>query len=474
MTALFYVFLYLLGFLIVLPLARNIPLWLLSASGFAWGLLIWMAGSLVILFAGVQFNWLPMGLLLTPLAAAALILNLRFKTFKIAAQQPLPFLAGLLVVSALAWLLTRYSYVYATTDSFNYINHGTVLARSGLVPWTIDSFSKLGSFSSLIQMNSQLLPGDFLSGYQTILAVSLLVVVFFSSLKVLQERFSKLVSLGISALLILLLCSKIFLNHSFYIHNNLPAALLMFLCVYAFWNFIASDSSEWAILGVAGLIGFSFTRIEGPLYAALILLLVIGSKELPYRRILGLVLPYTTIALLWHLFLLTSVTQNAILSQTNLLLIIAALGGLTLLALASKWLIPLLNVLPEIILALLASGLALLILIEPDHMITSLTHFWQNLTNIYFWGWTWFAVLAFVPFIYPDRSSLPRNRMLTFCFAGFVLIILALSIARNPYRLGQTDSANRLMLQILPLILFAVAANAEKLKRWLSPGKDPE
>ncbi len=48
------------------------------------------------------------------------------------------------------------------------------------------------------------------------------------------------------------------------------------------------------------LLGFSFTRIEGPLYAVVILLLVMSIKPLEYKRTLSIVLPYTIVALFWH------------------------------------------------------------------------------------------------------------------------------------------------------------------------------
>jgi hypothetical protein len=266
----------------------------------------------------------------------------------------------------------------------------------------------------------------------------------------------------------MVLGSDTFLNHVFYIHNNLPAATLMFLSLYCFWNFYKTNTREWHLMGTILLIGFSFTRIEGPLYTVIILLLVMGIKPLPYKQTLQIVLPYTIIALLWHTYLYFNLIQNALLSQTNLLLIISALAGLTILALISKWIPTIIDLIPEALISILFFALILAVLIEPDHMITSITHFWQNLTNIYFWSWTWFTAAAFLPALLINHRKHPENRLLLYSSGVYILIVLLLVLARIPYRLGQTDSSNRLMLQILPILFFAFASSGGNLKKWFS------
>ncbi len=387
-------------------------------------------------------------------------------------RQWLLILGSLVILAGISYVLTKSSYIYTSTDSFNYIYHGKILGKSGLVPWAIDNFTKIGAFSSIIQMNSQLLPGEYLSGYQTILGVILVFVLFFGSWELLKLSFPSFVSLIISGSLVLILGSSTFLDHIFYIHNNLAAALLLFLALYAFWQFYKTDTKEWVMLGLISIIGFSFTRIEGPLYTAAILLLVISVKPQTYRRTLGLVLPFTAIALPWHIFLLTNVTQNEQLSQTNLLLIIGVLSALTVLALVSKWIPSLIEIFPVGIFFTMIFGLVLAVIIEPDHMILSLTHFWQNLVNIYFWGWVWLLIPALLPLIIMNVSDCPENQLLLYTSFVYIFIVLLIVLARIPYRLGRTDSSNRLMLQILPVLLFSIAANAGNLKKWFSPNKE--
>jgi len=468
MTTLFYIFLHLIGMFFTLPLSRKIPVWFLACTGFIWGLVAWITCSVVSLMLGLTFSWLNMALLMAPLVIAAVVINISQKTLVLSPKQWGVILISFGVISALALVVTQKSYVFATPDSFDYIYHGRILAENGLVPWTINHFTKLGLFSPIIQMNSHLLPGEFLSGYQSILAGILIAGSVFGMTHMLKDHFSKLLSFVIAGSLAMVFISKIFMNHAFYIHNNLPAAVFLFIALYSYWQFLKTETKEWMILATVAITMFGFTRIEGPLYVIFFLLLVVSSKQLNPKQILLLALPYAIIAISWHLFLYTTVVQTEQLSQKNLLVILLALSGLVFLAIFSKRITTLLAVLPELLLSSLFFGLILAFIIEPEHMITSTTHVWQNLIDMFSWGWSWFAVLALIPFTLLNNKQQPENRMLIYSAIGYILIVLLIVLARMPYRLGETDSANRLLLQIQPIILLAVASNAEQLKVWFS------
>jgi len=472
MTIVFYLTLHIIGLLCVWPLSRKLPRWFLVSTGFVWGLLLWMFSSLVTLFFNLSYSWLNMGLIILPLLAIAIYYNVKNRTFSLSTNDITLILGSILALAFLSYLLGKTSYVYATTDSFNYIYHGKILAKSGLAPWAVTQFTKLGSFSSIIQMTSYLLPGEYLSGYQTILVVILILVLFIGMLEQLKKDFSPIMSVIATASMALVLGSVTFQHHIFYIHNNLPAGLMLFLALYSFWHYYKNSVGEWNLLGIIALIGFSFTRIEGPLYAILILLFLISIKPQSYKKTLGQVLPYTAATLFWHIYLLTNALQNEQLSQTNLLLIITALAGLTILALISKWIPIIINILPEVLLSIMFFSVLLSIIIETEHMITSITHLWQNLTNTFIWSWTWFIALAFLPVLLKDNQEHPEKRLLLYSLAGYILIVLLLVLARIPFRLGQTDSANRLMLQILPVIFYGIATSSRTLKLWFFPDTD--
>lgn len=210
MTTLFYISLHVIGIFIALPLSKKIPVWFLACTGFIWGLVAWIICSVVTLMLGLTFSWLNMALLMTPLVIAAVVINISRKTLFLSPKQWGTILVSVGVITVLAFVVTQKSYVFATADSFGYIFHGRILAENGLVSWTINYFTKLGLFSPIVQMSSLLLPGDFLSGYQSILTVILIAGLFFSMLDIFISHFSKIISFLLAGGLVLVLISKIF------------------------------------------------------------------------------------------------------------------------------------------------------------------------------------------------------------------------------------------------------------------------
>lgn len=378
-------------------------------------------------------------------------------------------ITGLLIISILSYIFSNQYFVFATEDSFSIIFHGRGLVESGLVPWSISQFTEWGVIVPVIQMAAGLFSFDYLSGYQTILAVCLIAILFLGMFHELKNYFPLITSLIIAGAFILVLATKQFLNHSFYIHNNLTASIFLLLAIYSYWKFIKSNEDDWMILGSISITAFSFSRIEGPIYAILIILLVVSIKLSSYKQTLTMVVPYALIAIAWHVALLLSGGQNQLLSSNNILIILIALISLLILAFFSSKLKPLLSVMPLLILTVLFFGVVLAILVEPEHMITSITNYWQNLVHMYSWGWTWFVLLFFVPLIFWQSEQLPENWFLIHTIGAYILVIILIALARTPYRLGETDSSNRLMIQILPIILFTIASNAATLKKWVSP-----
>jgi hypothetical protein len=93
---------------------------------------------------------------------------------------------------------------------------------------------------------------------------------------------------------------------------------------------------------------------------------------------------------------------------------------------------------------------------RPDHMLESARNWAVNLMTLPLWGYSWFLILALAlvglavappPFRQAFAVGLPA------CFA-FVLFLVYF---RVPYRYGRGDSANRMTVQFLPLIMFYLA-----------------
>lgn len=464
MLFLFYSTLHILGLICVFPLSRKIHVWLLSLTGFIWGLLIWVFCTTISLLLGLQYNWVTMALLLTPVLLAAIGTNIHLKTFNLPIQKWGIILLSISGFSLMAYLVTRKSYVFATSDSFSIIYHAQIAGKTGLVTWVVDQFTEWGLLLPIIQMASQLLPGDYISGYQTLLAGILISVFTINVYQTARIHFRTVLSGILTIMLVLVLISRMFINHVFYIHSNIIAAVLIYFALYFYWHFFKSESMEWLILSTVALIGIGFTRIEGPLYTILFILFASSVKQLKTKQVYILVFPYSITALLWHVYLYFFVSGSGLLERSFILIIISAILGLMLFGLIYEKIPRLISLVPKLIILVLGAGLFLAFILKPQHMLTSITNLIQNLLQVYSWGWSWITAVALLLIMKPNQNHSPGNRFLGYCIAGYILLILLFAFARIPYRLGMTDSANRLMLQIQPILFYYIARIAGKHK----------
>ena len=466
-TAIFYLGLYCLGLLFVLPFSKKIPLWVLVCTGFLWGLLIWTFCSVLVLFLNISFNWVIMGLLIGVFFITAFWMNIQRKTYMLTGKQILTILLGLTVFSLLDFYLTQKSYIYVTADSFSIIYHGQVLGKSGLAPWAINQFTEWGLISPVIQMTSLILPGDYLTGHQTLLAASLLIFFGINIFLIFHKQYSTLVAILLCLTIISVLGSIIMIEHTFYLHSNLTAAVYLFVSLFAYWKFLQEQSPEWLLLASIAISAFGFSRIEGPLYMMLFQILVISIKEMDYKNRLLVILPSSIIFLFWYGFLYFSAKQPGLLDKTNILIIIASLILFSALAIISRWIPKIISLLPKLTLGILIIGLGLTFLINPEHMITSTSSVYQNLINQNSWGLTWIISAAFLPLLFSQNRDQPENDLYRFGIPGYIILVLFLGFPRSPYRLGATDSANRLLLQIQPIIFLFIIMKTCTLNKWL-------
>lgn len=473
MSIAFYLLIYLTGFICVLPLSKKVPAWFLIISGYVWGLVVWVFCSMIILLCGIPYTWQSMTICISPFIASAVLLSIKLKVPSIKLSNWALLVLTLVMISLLSWKFSETSYVYATQDSFNYINLGRVMAKAGLQPWAIGKFTKLGLFTPVIQMVGVLQGGEYTSGYQTIMSGILIAILFVSNFQTIKKNTRILTATLLAGLLIPVFVSMIYVKHSFYIHNNLPAGVYLFLAVYAYWCFLQRNEPEWLILGTISITAFSFTRIEGVLFVVIILILTATLKEHTYHRRLWIILPYSVIALSWHIYLLLSVTTNEQLSKQNLLIITTVLCGLIISTIISKWFPKITRKAPQLTIILLLMGLSIGTLLKTDHILVSIKHYWQNLMDVNSWGWTWILILALFPPIIFQKKHPPENLLLLYWIASYILVIFLLVFARIPYRLGETDSANRLMVQILPIIVFTIASNIGALRDNLHQAEIP-
>jgi hypothetical protein len=247
--------------------------------------------------------------------------------------------------------------------------------------------------------------------------------------------------------------------HLFYIHTNLGAAIYLFLFVVMFWIAEIDRDASWLPVAFLSLVAFALHRTETPIVALVFLALTVTQSELPRRPITVGVGFFAATITIWYETMATRLDPGGdFLTPARCHMISALVVAFCLWWLASSTRIVrgVNRRMPVFVAAAFALVLGAAFVIKPHHMIDSARVWALNLTTLPLWGQTWFVIAALSVIglgAAPPRFRTPFIVGLPTYFA----FILFLVYFRAPYREGRGDSANRMTIQMLALIMFYLA-----------------
>lgn len=206
------------------------------------------------------------------------------------------------------------------------------------------------------------------------------------------------------------------------------------------------------------LAALAMARTEGPLIVALVTTALVAGDSAPRREWRRLAVIAILPAVIWYARLATGGASGEILSPTRSALMLGALiAPVAVLAIpqlraARRWLVLL-------AFAALTAALLGIAVAEPDLFATSAAATIGNLLTTGVWGpVTWLLVPALVVAI-AAGPTLDREDSWLLIVLGFVGLVLILGGIREfPFRVGFGDSANRMMIHIVPLVSMFVIA----------------
>ena len=320
-------------------------------------------------------------------------------------------------------------------------------------------FSKWGPLVPLMHSLTNLLDQKLYWQYQPILSLNLVAIVFYTVYTIMREQKSIWQACVATTVLVsLMTLSDIFVFHFFYIHVNIICALYMYLFVFALVKMQQQPVRAYELLALLSLIAFSMARIEAPLFVIVILLVASFWQGWSYANRLKLIIPFVVLFVVWYArvyFILPEPPD--LLTKQLAIAVIAVLIGFGLFAVASdlKVLDPIVKRMPFLTLIGLALLSVVFILVKPEHMLTSLASIVQNLLVYGNWGLTWFVIFFLATELYFARRDATERHWLFMVLVTYMLLVYNLAYFREPYHhMGDYDSANRLVLQVLPLVLL--------------------
>ncbi|MBT8494384.1 MAG: hypothetical protein KJO07_15115 [Deltaproteobacteria bacterium] len=361
----------------------------------------------------------------------------------------------LLVAAALSALhVSRMSF---DSHYFIVLGHGIVEVE-GLDRYT---WNKLAKWSVIVIAHHSLaefVEADYLRSLAPLMAASLLA--WFATglgagLRALGHRLDWVSTTGIAVVTVAVFSTFFIGFHSYYIHTNLPSAVFLFGAVMVFW--LAEVDNQPSAVGLSSLLfmAFGLTRLEGPVVAVLFISLTFLRSALPRRRLTPWLAAALALFAGWALLQLRQVgADSPYLSPTK----IAAVVGLCAATLAAWFAIRvngirrIVQVLPVLAAAVLATALVIAFVIDGETMAMSTLNLYENLSRSQYWGMFWLCSLALgVLALLVER---PRfGEAMAFGVPIFIAAVVLLG-ALHPYRQHYYDSGNRMMVHIAPLMYF--------------------
>jgi hypothetical protein len=319
-------------------------------------------------------------------------------------------------------------------------------------------FSMWGPLVPFMHSITNLLDQKLYWQYQPVLSLDLVAIVFYTVYTIIREQKSMLHSFVVATVVVSLMAlSNIFVFHVFYIHVNIISALYMYLFVFALIKMQQQPGRAYELLAQLSLIAFSLVRLEAPLFVIVILLVASFWQGWSYINRLKLIVPFIVLFVAWYARAFFILPDTADLLTRKLdIAFIAVLVGFGLFAVISglKILAPIVKRTPFLTLMALTLSSIIFTIIKPQHMLTSLKSIAQNILVSGDWGLTWYVIFFLATELYFARRDTTERQWMFMVLVTYILLVYNLAYFTDPYRIGASDSANRLVLQALPLVLL--------------------
>lgn len=369
--------------------------------------------------------------------------------------------AALLVLAAAGIVVDALRILTTTSDSAYIARFGQNIGLGNYEGSRI-VFSKWGPFVPLIHSLTKLLGQKLYWQYQPVLSLDLVAIVFYTAYTLLREALPKPHAATAAAVAVgLMAFSNMFVFHAFYIHVNLVATSYMYLLVFALAN-MQDERRTGACVALAqlSLIAFTLVRIEAALFAIVILLIATFQPGWSSTARLRLSLPFILVSLAWYAraYFILPETPDLLTKDLGLALCLVLLGFGAFVAVSGVEPVqPLLARTPmSTLFGLVVVALGFTAM-RPRHMLTSLQSMVRNMLVDGQWGLTWYVVFFVGTLLYfAGRDTRGYDWILVVAVA-YVVAVYDLAYFTEPYHPGEFDSANRLLLQVVPVVVLYLA-----------------
>lgn len=453
----FSIFLLITGIAVGLPFKKQIPFSFICVSSYLWGSLFWVLAACILLIFN-QYTSTAIFLLIVIIIILSLIISYRVRALQFSLIEIFLFFSILLVVMVIAITTAIYNFSTTTIDGAGRILIGKSLFWDGFTSYNLSQLGHNGIFTEALQSAAAVFGDAYLYTVQPLFALSLIGIFIFLAIEVFQEINTGNLYIHRIIVAVLFMYSTYFMVfQAFYIHDNFVTGIFTLTSIISFWLAHQQQRAGWLFFGSLATIGISLARVEGPVFALIILVLSLSQDQFPYRNRLWTYLIPAIIISSWYTIILTVVNQDVYFLKTDrVILVIGAYLGLALLTILSKYkwvrnlVFPRIHIFSVFGVLIILTGL---IIFRPEHIWTNISMIISNMYTNGRWGSFWYFILPLLFFSIP-LPKFSQERFITINLFSFFILLVALGGLRNPYRLGWSDSANRMLVHIVPTLVF--------------------
>lgn len=461
--------LYFLGVVVFTLLGEDLPAAIRSVGGILIGLLFHVLNSLILIGVGLGLSHLSIQLSAAVELAFAFAIYMTRKAPKelFGKTTALTILGVGAGYFAVLFFFYSFNISFISNDSLFLILMGKDVVRTGFTEWYYASPSSMGIYMGLIQAMGVVLGLDYVWFIQPVLSLILIAAFIYFGLKSVSRYIhNKWISLLlVIGALLLFETTNIALVMLTYIHTNLTSGLFLFLVVTSLYFGIEEDKQGWLALAGFALISFGLMRIENVIMALALILIYLSSGKLTKKQSSLTFIPYLVIQGIWYFSLnfMEIDTYLSSMGKIQILLTSLACFAMIVVILTSqirfiRWILKWAG---KLFPYLLLAAWIIFGILKPELGLTNIRALVTNLFVSGHWGSFWVVVLVLLV-IGAKTGNFPQKRLLSGFLVSFVAIVEVLGFFRHPYHDLWTDSANRMMIHIVPLVLFLVITQIAK------------
>ncbi|MBF0353675.1 MAG: hypothetical protein HQL43_00350 [Alphaproteobacteria bacterium] len=444
------------------------------------GLVLYALGCLAFLGLRLPFS---VGLLLAPSVLAALGLTALSWLRNPPGTRELASMAGLLGVVIVVSLNQT---VTSVLDTGLMLQMGIDLAHGNHVPWPQQAGLTLGYplLFPFLHAGAYLLGDVPVHATQLLIFVDLCALLLWVMFTKVQARLGGWVWPSFLALLLLALfmSTTTAYFHAYYIGSHVSAALFLLSFAVMTHRYLIERDRRMLLLAALLLCGMSLARLEGPVYALLVLAALWQGQDIPARSWrLGIQLLCAVVVVNYAVIApFAQFGSISALSSTNRVVMIAFLSAVALALVVPPcrfvWLDKLIGLgRSRLLYLILLVPLGLIFAAQPKRSLETAMILWSNLGDMRQWGVIGIAWLILLLWGLIEtawrilRQGLADIDRLFLASAIILLAMLATAAAvGTPFSEGRiTSSMSRVPMHFLPLFLMWAA---DRLALFLSGG----